>query len=143
MSARSDTRVQFRNAAVADALAERAEPSARSLTAARDLERYYALLGAELSTLDLSEAEAGLVADALNGILLEPHTMRLLWANVADAIRLQGLDRKWGVDGEALVEKLRALTPGQIWALADAAERFWVAPAAPTAERLRQVGLVR
>ena len=42
-----------------------------------------------------------------------------------------------------LLAKLRALTPGQTFAVVDAVERFWVNPGRPLGERLRAVGLVR
>ncbi|MFY9604024.1 MAG: hypothetical protein WAR00_05190, partial [bacterium] len=38
-----------------------------------------------------------------------------------------GLDKKWQVDGKALVKKLKALSHVQALALVDAAERFWQA----------------
>lgn len=139
----SDYRIQFRNQRVAEAADARSRPGKRNLTAARDLERYYSLLAAELAGIELSEAEASLVCDALNGTLFEPHTIRLLWAEVDDAIRHDGLAEKWGVDGPALVERLRSLTPGQAYALVDAVERFWLDASSPASERLRTAGLVR
>lgn len=137
------TRVEFKSAVLSRIIAERAGQDSLGLTAARDLERYYALVEEELGSLDLTEAQASLICDALNGTLLEPYSIRLLWAEVDDAVHLNGLDRKWGVSGPALVEKLRALTPGQKFALADAVERFWRDTTVPTEERLRQVGLIR
>lgn len=129
------------------ALDERSPGDGRSLVAKRDLERYYATLRAELAGVDLSEAEASAVVDAANGTLFDPPTARLLWAEVDDAVRLNGLDRKWAVDGRALVEKLRSLTASQTLAVADACERFWSAVGAgeevETASLLRRVGLVR
>lgn len=113
--------------------------------AKRDLERYYALLSAELRTVDLSEAEAMLICDAQNGILMESHSMRLLWAGIDDAIALDRLDQKWHVDGGPLVAKLRTLSPAQTYAICDAAERFWVRngehPEESNQERVRAVGL--
>ncbi len=111
--------------------------------ARRDLERAYAVLRAELDRLDLSEAEASLVCDACNGTLFDATNLRLLWAEVADAIRLDHLDAKWGVDGHALVERLRSLSPAQTWALVDAVERYWRAPEQPIREGLARVGLLR
>ncbi len=125
---------------VFDALQHRQGNHSISITAKRDLERYYRLL--EMEAQEFTEAEASLICDALNGTFFEPHTITLLWANIADAIRYDGLDGKWDVDGAALVERLRNLTPAQTFALADAAERFWNATGT-TAERLRAVGLVR
>lgn len=109
--------------------------------AQRDLERYYHLLRQSLPAF--SEAEASLLVDACNGWLIEPHTARLLWAEVADAISLDGLDRKWDVDGPALVARLRNLTPSEALAACDAIERFWRGDYSDTAAGLARVGLVR
>lgn len=113
----------------------------------RELARYYGLLRMELATVDLSGAECCLIADALNGTLWEPvETTRLLWASIDDAIRMDDLDAKWGVHGDKLVERLRALTPGQCLALADAIERAWrlLGPGdLPYEEVFARVGLLR
>ena len=112
--------------------------------AAREAVECYAIvLEQELRRLDLTEPEASLIVDALNGCMTEPHTVGLVWANVADAVSLDHLDRKWDVDGPALVQKVRSMTPCQAAALADAVARFWKDTSMPTGERLRQVGLVR
>lgn len=124
-------------------LTARTGANSLGLTAQRDLERYYALLAAELRTVSLTAAEALLIADALNGTLWEPHTIRLLWAGVDDAIRLDGLAEKWQVDGAALVAKLRALTPGQTVAVIDAVERAWQADSDDLRERLVRVDLLK
>ncbi len=119
-----------------------------SETARRDLARYYELLRREREGLELSEAEASLICEALSGLSrLDEIGPQLAWAEVADAIRLRRLDERWGVDGPRLIRRLQELSPGQRVALADAVERFWAASASgetrPTAERLRAVGLVR
>jgi hypothetical protein len=118
-----------------------------NLIARRDLERYYAVLRDSLQTVTLTEGEASALVDALNGTLLEAHTYSLLWANVADAIRYDGLAEKWGIDGPALVAKLRALSPGAAMAVVDAAERYFVLASRigseDLAETLRAVGLLR
>ena len=140
--------VQFRAGdALADQLAWRgvqwadnaeAAPSAGNV-ARRDLQRYYHCIAETLKTIALTEAEASLVVDACNGILFEPWSVSLLWATVDDAIRLEGLADKWGVDGPALVERLRGLSYCQTLAVVDAVERYWQAP---DGEALRRVGLV-
>ncbi len=109
------------------------------LVAKRDLERYYHLLDHELRRINLTEGEAMLLCDACNGLIFEPYSIPLLWANVDDAIRLDGLDAKWHVDGPELVAKLRALTRGQAFAVVDAIERFWREPNAEG--QMRAVGL--
>lgn len=149
--------VQFRSMEVEPQLDLRLTSSLGSpgRVAARDLDRYYAVLAAGLRRVNLTEPEAMLVIDALNGVLHDaPESIpTMLWAGVDDAIRLDGLDAKWGVDGAALVAKLRALTPTQASAVVDAVERWWIiAGAADDAGgdepaerelRLRLVGLVR
>jgi hypothetical protein len=50
---------------------------------------------------------------------------------VPDAIRLNGDDEKWGVDGPRLVDRLRAATYAELLALVDLAERFWMRDAEP------------
>lgn len=77
----------------------------------------------------LSEAEMNLVRDALNGAWLvdRPEGIQtMLWAEVTDAIKLNQADTKHGVDGAALVEKLRGLTYAQAVALVDSVERWWL-----------------
>lgn len=111
------------------------------LTARRDIERYYHLLAEELKTVNLTESEAMLIVDTCNGTLFEPHTIRLLWAEIDDAIRLDRLDHKWQVDGPELVAKLRSLTAGQMFAVVDGCERFWADP--NQEDQVRKVGLVR
>jgi hypothetical protein len=121
-----------------------AEPTgaAASATLRRIVARYLDLVEDELTGIELTEAEAALVCDALNGLWMgEAAAVRLLWAEVADAIAHDALDAKWGVEGEALVSKLRRLTPGQRLALLDAVERFWQQPDRPAADVLREVGL--
>lgn len=113
--------------------------------ARRELEQHFFALRASLGEVTLTEGEASLIVDALNGILMEPYTMGLLWAQIADAVEMNGDDRKWQVDGPALVEKLRGLTYCQALAVVDAARRWWnlEGEARTIPEGLRAVGLVR
>lgn len=136
--------VTFRAGEIAPALSERLANYPVGGIARRDLERYYALLVEELATVTLSENEALLICDALNGTLMLPQTMRLLWAEIDDSIRLDATDEKWQVDGPALVEKLRRFTSGQTLAVVDAGERWWNRNEIDEdpRERLRIVGLV-
>ena len=107
------------------------------------LEAYFYLLRAELSGLPpFSVAELGLLADVTNGLRVEPHTVQLLWASVDDGVRLEGLDKKWGLDGAALVARLRGLSYAQAAALLDALKRWWANPErAVSAEGFAAVGL--
>ena len=92
-----------------------------------ELVRYHALLklgrAAVLSVL--SENELWLIFDVCNGTMFCADTLLGLWMGVEDGCRLDGLDRKWDVDGPALVEKLKAADSVTTFALVDAIEQFW------------------
>ena len=135
-------RVQFRAGEMLPALQARADVESEAAIAAvaqRDLTRYYDLLRRSLPTF--TEPEASLLMDACNGWHIEPHTAPLLWAQIADSLA-DGLAEKWGVDGPALVARLRALSYAQALAICDAVEVAWRS-GLPTGEALRRVGLVR
>lgn len=146
--------IQFRSAEVEPQLGVRLDARIGSpgRVAVRDLDRYYTVLTAELARLDLSEPEAMLIIDSLNGSLLDTSSYRLLWAEIDDALD-DGLAEKWGIDGFALVAKLRALSPAQAMAVIDAGERWWIIQSAADEgegdvpaerdNRARVVGLVR
>ncbi|MDD3654996.1 MAG: hypothetical protein PHO01_12620 [Desulfotomaculaceae bacterium] len=93
----------------------------------RDLERLYTLYRLALREVKLTLPECWFIADMLNGSLVDAYSAGTLWASAEDACALDGLDKKWQVDGKALVKKLKALSPVQALALVDAAERFWQA----------------
>jgi len=116
----------------------------------RDLERYRELLRLALAEVALTRDEACLLCDANNGIGAldlygdDEQTEWRWWpANVEDDLRLNDAGAKWGVDGPALMAKVRALSPVQLCAVADAMERFWQQPERNTDELLREVGLLR
>lgn len=145
-AARRPPPLNLRSVEAERSIAERTAPggAGRSAVAARDLERYYAVVAAELATIHLTEAEGAAICDALNGTLLEPSTLHLLWAEVAS--RDTALTVKWHVRVDALAQRLRTFTPGQTYALADAVERFWLIADdsdRPPDELLRTVGLLR
>lgn len=99
---------------------------------------------ASLREVNLTEEEAALICDACNGLAYQAATTHLLWAQVADAIRDEGLDRKWRVDGVALVEKLRGLTWMQAFAVDYAVRCWWnICNNDERSVTLRRVGLVR
>ena len=98
---------------------------ARSTVITRDLDRLYTLYRRALRRVGLSLDEACLITDALNGSLMTADTAHLLWASIEEAVKYEGLQEKWGVDGRALEEKLRSLNELQFMAVIDAAERFW------------------
>lgn len=94
-------------------------------TVNRDLGRLYFLYDRALRRLDLTVEEACLIVDALNGTIHDNRTALMFSFGVEDAIDLDGLDEKWGVDGKALKEKLSTLDEITCMAVVDAAERFW------------------
>jgi hypothetical protein len=101
----------------------------RSTVLSRDLVRYYALLRQARAHLReiLTPGELSVILDVQNGHWYRPGLLDAgeIWANVEDGCRLDGLDKKWSVDGPALVAKIKALNLQQIHALADATDRFW------------------
>lgn len=93
--------------------------------------RYFALLERELRTCELTEAEALLVCDALNGTwrdwggLGQVSARSALTLEIEDSIRLNNLDKKWGVDEGAFWAKASLWSEAQCLAVVDAVERFW------------------
>ncbi len=114
----------------------------RSEIVNRDLQRLYDLYRRALGEIQLTEAEALLICDALNGTIHAssvPARM-VLYAQVDDAIRIYGLDRKWIVDGNALLEKIHDMSEVQALAIIDAVERFWTpARIEEASEQMRRV----
>jgi hypothetical protein len=99
----------------------------RSAVIRRDLERLCTLYQRSLPR-DLTEKEACLIVDVLNGTLMDANTAHMLYAEVEDGIALEGLAEKWDVDGPDMVEKLKVLSDIQCLAVIDACERFWSTP---------------
>lgn len=96
-----------------------------SLTVKRDVERYYALLDSVRASLPFDEDEIALIRkiawDTPGG--LGSDVPRLLWAEVADAVRRQPeVVEESGVDVDALVAKLRDLGAAELYALVEAIE---------------------
>lgn len=138
--------VQFRLGELAEPVRARETPGlGANRICQRDLDRYYAVISAELAALELSESEAMLIVDALNGTIAEPAAAQrtMLWAGVADAIALDGLAEKWVVDGDALTTKLRGLSLAGSLAVIDAAERYWAAVGRGESPSPEGVGLTR
>lgn len=140
-------KVQFRPAHLAAHLAARADVdtnAAASQVAQRDLGRYYDLMALTLASVELSQGEASLIVDALNGTLIDLTAAQMLAAEIADGLD-DGLAEKWGVNGPALVAKVGSWSLAQRLAVCDAAERFWRGAhhVEVVGERLAVVGLVR
>jgi hypothetical protein len=104
-------------------------------------ERYHEIL--RRSVPQLAEAEWLALADALNGVLLESHSIGLLWAEVEEADREGILSRKWGIDARDLSRRLRDLPYASLAAIAEIVERLWAEPEADFGEQLRAWGVVR
>lgn len=86
--------------------------SSRSGLVTRDLLRLYELYSLELEDIRRTEPftarEASLILEALRGTLVNSaSSATLVWARVADGIRLDHLDERWDVDGDALVRRLQ------------------------------------
>jgi len=73
----------------------------------------------------LTDGELSLICDALNGTLIEVHSVKYLRMEIADACSLDGLDTKWGVDAAALEAKCAGFSLTELVALHDAVRRFW------------------
>ncbi|HKO29850.1 MAG TPA: hypothetical protein VJU54_01830 [Nitrospiraceae bacterium] len=100
----------------------------RSERISQDLSRYYRLLAETRFVLrsKFTTNRLALILDACNGWTIDAEAPRHLWIQVADAIRLTGLDEKWAeADPSGLIKRLQELTWLESLALADAIERFW------------------
>lgn len=89
----------------------------------------------------LTEAEWMAVADALNGVWLagDASHLAVVWAEIEDTDRLNGLGAKWGIDALALARRLRELPYAGLLAVVDVVERLWQDPGADWAVRLRDL----
>lgn len=126
---RRDAPIQFRPGPLTSHLAARSGGTmTANEVARRDLDRYYAILGRELATVEFTDAEWMALRDALNGTLAEAWwSANELATEIEDALA-DGLGERWGLSatqGRALVERLRQLSPAQTFAVIDAVERWW------------------
>lgn len=71
--------------------------------------------------------ELMLIIDIYNGTMLSAmhYNSNSLEVGISDSIALDGMDQKWKIDGPALVEKCRGLTPMQSLCLELWANGFW------------------
>jgi hypothetical protein len=144
----NNTRIQLKNAQLAQKLKERHDSVSEAAKVA--LYRYFHLLEDAVRRLGLTKQEASLIADALNGwwVNAEPPSLIRagLYMTVLDAIELNQLDKKWGVNGSEILEKLKALSELEAIALVDAIQRFWYEPdssdISDVSEKLKKVGLI-
>lgn len=110
---------------LADAMRRRNSALSSAVTSA--LVRYLHILATARNNLpELTADEKALILDACNGTLFaDAISVRLLPAQIADAIDIDHLDRKWHVDGDALNAKLMATTYVERLALVDAVQIWW------------------
>ena len=77
----------------------------------------------------LTTAEALAICDAFNSFFLDPSAAEIadtvLVAEIEDSIKLEALDERHGIEPEALLGKLRGLSPLQALAVILWAKRFW------------------
>jgi len=88
-------------------------------------ERYAAIIAAHRP--QLSDAEWNACRDALNGTYLGDVEMlpTIVWATIDDADRLEGLGAQWGIDAQALAQRIRAMPRAELIALVEAVEQWW------------------
>lgn len=88
-------------------------------------ERYAAIIKAHRPRL--TEAEWNACRDALNGRYLGDVDMlpTVVWATIYDAGRLEGLGAQWGIDAQALAQRIQAMPPVEQIALVEAVEQWW------------------
>jgi hypothetical protein len=122
------------------------------LIARRELERYYLALDAELRAVNLTEREALLLCDLLNGSVIsadlpdvpEVSSPAAIRYELYDAIRLDRIDGKWNVDGAGLLRRVEGWSYTQSLAVRDAVTRWWLIQEGRDAtECLVEVGLIR
>lgn len=78
------------------------------------------------NTPTLFESEWNLLFDSLNGGFEDdPLRFSGIPGGVSDSIQLDGLDEKWGVDGQVLIEKLNSLSFLELMSISDVVERYW------------------
>jgi hypothetical protein len=71
-------------------------------------------------------AELGLMIEVFNGLILIPQLAgQHVALQVADRIKLDALDKKWGIDGQELIRKIEALTLFSRACLEIWLSRFW------------------
>jgi len=112
---------------IGSAIAESIINEMGSLTATYMLEAYYFVRQQtlreirELFTLD----ELRLMLDAENAVSFSPALIGGFPGHIYDAMNLDGLDRKWGVDRGALMEKLNAMPFSTMIVLEEWLNYYW------------------
>lgn len=81
----------------------------------------------------LTENELYAITDSLNGSIMEPQfivNQSAVIAHIEDADQFEGLGKKWDIDINALIEKLKSMSPADLYFLHDEIDRFWNIPGA-------------
>ncbi len=94
----------------------------------RAIERYRWLLERGLREIHLTYGEAGMIVDSMNGTSFDSMTEGIrsgFTHNLSDCVHLEGWDKKWEVDWVTLKTKLENASDLTLFAIVDAAERFW------------------
>jgi hypothetical protein len=85
---------------------------------------YLMIVADECPELTLGEWSA--VVDVLNGAdHAAERNLRFVWASIADADKLDGLGAKWGIDAQALAQRVRDMRLAQLIALTEIGQRYW------------------
>jgi hypothetical protein len=89
-------------------------------------DRYRAIL--DDADIGLTEAEQNVIREVVNGWHTEPaDQIACLTEEVADAIALEQLDAKWGVDRKTILSKLGRLSLAAKIRVVEDAEAWWAA----------------
>ncbi len=110
----------------------------RSATILTQLDRYFYLLDRACAKLaeTFTTSELALIADATNGIRWADSVgLNHLWVELHHAVHTDQLAEKWGVDGTALIRKVKELDLLSTFALVDAVERWWNRQVGPGEDR--------
>lgn len=85
-------------------------------------DRYLAIVAKHTPVMTRGEWSA--VCDVINGAFLDARGIDLCWASVADS-GPDGIGEKWGVDVDALANRIRAMSLAERVAMCECVERFW------------------
>lgn len=85
-------------------------------------ERFDELARQEMEHVALSEDEAAVVQHVVRGTHWDAANVSLLWSEVEEAIRMEGMKR-WPFDVDSLIRRLRGLSPLQSLAVVVTFER--------------------
>lgn len=111
------------------------EGRSRSALISAIADRYAEVVARSMPLLSLPEW--GLIFEAINGYWSRDHaylSAHGIALEVADASNLNGADVQWGIDGNALVERIDGMPFASKIAILDASERFCATNTQPDGE---------